>query len=74
MHPDVHAQMKERLTDEQIRDVRAENRERITTAKIRRLRIFAVGVVGERHTAEERAAANAEANRLAAILRARRKS
>ena len=48
MHPDVHAQMKERLTDEQIRDVRAENRERITTAKIRRLRIFAVGVAGER--------------------------
>ena len=51
------------------REVRAEQRERMTSAKIVRLRVRALN---EKRSTDERAAANAEANRLANLLRDRK--
>ena len=54
---------------EELRDVFAEGRTTRDEAKIRRLRLKAMN---ESRTTEERAAANAEANRISNILRGRR--
>ena len=58
------------LDAEEIRTVRREQGPRITEAKIRRLRVQATSPY-MRITTEERAALNAAANRLGAVLRAR---